>query len=151
MTGDHRLTQLLIQRTFPAPKECFLEMPLHQINIKDDSSKLCFRCMFDTPNRGRCFCWCFRRFCHVVDFLDFRLLCFCLSTANRNWPWNPFGQRSRSLSLTKKDRGLWERDWSPLKIFHTLFSSIFIWWLKSLFRELHLSLSEIVIFWLGWN
>ena len=49
MTGDHRRTQLLIQRTFPAPKECFLVMPLHQINLKDDSSQRCFRCRFDKP------------------------------------------------------------------------------------------------------
>ena len=31
MRGDHLRTQLLIQRTFPAPKECFLVMPLHQM------------------------------------------------------------------------------------------------------------------------
>ena len=49
MTGDHRLTQLLTQRTYPEPKECFLVMPLHQINLKDDSSQLCFRCRFDKP------------------------------------------------------------------------------------------------------
>ena len=49
MTGDHRRTQLLIQKTFPAPKECFLVLPLHQINLTDDSSQRCFRCRFDKP------------------------------------------------------------------------------------------------------
>ena len=55
-----------------------------------------------STNPGCCFTWCFRRFCHVVGFLDFRLLRFCLSTANRNWSWNPIGQGSRSPSLTKR-------------------------------------------------
>ena len=47
MTGDHSLTQLLTQRTFPETMECFLVMPLHQINRKEDSSQLCFRCRSD--------------------------------------------------------------------------------------------------------
>jgi len=35
------------------------------------------------------------RFCYVVDYLNFRLLWFCFSTANRNWPWNSIRQGSR--------------------------------------------------------
>lgn len=42
-----------------------------------------------STNPGCYFSWCFRRFCHVVGYLHFRLLRFCLSTANRSWPWNP--------------------------------------------------------------
>ena len=59
-----------------------------------------------STNPGCCFTWCFRRFCHVVGFLDFRLLRFCLSTANRNWSWNPIGQGSRFfLRMTKGTPG----------------------------------------------
>ena len=77
---DYHRMHLSIQRTFPAPEECFLVIPLHQINLKKDSSQWCFHCRLNKP---RCFCWCFRRFCHVVDYFNFRLLCLCLSTANK--------------------------------------------------------------------
>ena len=55
-----------------------------------------------STNPGFCFSWCFRRFCHVVGYLDFRLLRFCLSTANRNWSWNPIGQGSRFFQRMTK-------------------------------------------------
>ena len=55
-----------------------------------------------STNPGCCFSWCFRRFCHVVGYLDFRLLRFCLSTANRNWSWNPIGQGSRFFQRMTK-------------------------------------------------
>ena len=122
MTGDHRWTQLWIRRTFPAPKECSLVMPLHQINLKYDS--------FDTfslqvrqtrvppyvflPNLLRRVLSLLResrertlgtslRFCHVVDYLNFRWLWFCFSTANRNWPWNPIRQGSRFFRRMAKE------------------------------------------------
>ena len=55
-----------------------------------------------STNPGCCLGWCFRRFCHVLGYLDFRLLRLCLSTANRNWPWNPIGQGSRFFQRMTK-------------------------------------------------
>ena len=87
MTGDHRLTQLSTQRTFPEPKECFLVMPLHQINLKDDSSV--FTTMFSLQVRqtrvaallgvfggSAMLCVIWTSGCYAIVFL----------TANRNWP-----------------------------------------------------------------